>query len=241
MEFLFLFCQWFQRSLAVPGTSGCWPFCWPVTHLLSPRASQEKHRVQLYKEKEQKPRNAAKMCDISVQIEPVHTEILLSSQEVSAAGAWPRRGVALKRSLTVPVFASESIFILSYKNVACLWEIRTVTAVVPTPNTHTATGGHSYRQFGLCTSSPFPHRDRSPSSHRRDPAVCKGQPPLQAAWVPSRGGTPAPRNSDPREVMVRWLAHRGKWESCQLPPRGVEREILFMHKTHIIYVCMFIQ
>ncbi|XP_032158242.1 forkhead-associated domain-containing protein 1 isoform X2 [Mustela erminea] len=45
------------------------------------RASQEKHRVQLYKEKEQKPRNAAKMCDISVQIEPVHTEILLSSQE----------------------------------------------------------------------------------------------------------------------------------------------------------------
>uniref|UniRef100_A0A8C7AWK3 Forkhead associated phosphopeptide binding domain 1 n=1 Tax=Neovison vison TaxID=452646 RepID=A0A8C7AWK3_NEOVI len=44
-------------------------------------ASQEKHRVQLYKEKEQKPRNAAKMCDISVQIEPVHTEILLSSQE----------------------------------------------------------------------------------------------------------------------------------------------------------------
>ncbi|XP_032719364.1 forkhead-associated domain-containing protein 1 [Lontra canadensis] len=45
------------------------------------RASQEKHRVQLYKEKEQKPRNVAKMCDISVQIEPVHTEILLSSQE----------------------------------------------------------------------------------------------------------------------------------------------------------------
>ncbi|VCW68318.1 unnamed protein product [Gulo gulo] len=45
------------------------------------RASQEKHRVQLYKEKEQKPRNTAKMCDISVQIEPVHTEILLSSQE----------------------------------------------------------------------------------------------------------------------------------------------------------------
>ncbi|XP_044769748.1 forkhead-associated domain-containing protein 1 [Neomonachus schauinslandi] len=45
------------------------------------RASQEKHRVQLYKEKEQKPRNTAQMCDISVQIEPVHTDILLSSQE----------------------------------------------------------------------------------------------------------------------------------------------------------------
>ncbi|XP_077927923.1 forkhead-associated domain-containing protein 1 [Halichoerus grypus] len=45
------------------------------------RASQEKHRVQLYKEKEQKPRNTAQMCDISVQIEPVHTDILLSGQE----------------------------------------------------------------------------------------------------------------------------------------------------------------
>lgn len=192
----------------VPGTSGCWPFCWLVTHLLSPRASQEKHRVQLYKEKEQKPRNAAKMCDISVQIEPVHTEILLSSQEVSAAGAWPRRGVAFKKSLTLPVFASENIFILSSKNVACLWEIRTVTAGVP-PNTHTATGGHGDRQFGLCTGSPSPHRDRPPSSHRRDPAVCEGPPLLQAAWVPSPGGTPAPRNSDPREVMVRRLA---RWE-----------------------------
>ncbi|XP_027459762.2 forkhead-associated domain-containing protein 1 isoform X2 [Zalophus californianus] len=45
------------------------------------RASQEKHRVQLYKEKERKPRNTAQMCDISVQVEPVHTDILLSSQE----------------------------------------------------------------------------------------------------------------------------------------------------------------
>ncbi|XP_032249106.1 forkhead-associated domain-containing protein 1 [Phoca vitulina] len=45
------------------------------------RASQEKHRVQLYKEKEQKPRNTAQMCDVSVQIEPVHTDILLSGQE----------------------------------------------------------------------------------------------------------------------------------------------------------------
>ncbi|XP_066873109.1 forkhead-associated domain-containing protein 1 isoform X2 [Kogia breviceps] len=45
------------------------------------RASQEKHRLQLHKEKEQKPRNAAQMCDISVQIEPMHTDIFLSSQE----------------------------------------------------------------------------------------------------------------------------------------------------------------
>nr|XP_055187666.1 forkhead-associated domain-containing protein 1 [Nyctereutes procyonoides] len=45
------------------------------------RASQEKQRVQLYREKEQKPRNKTQMCDISVQIEPVHTDISLSSQE----------------------------------------------------------------------------------------------------------------------------------------------------------------
>ncbi|XP_060252570.1 forkhead-associated domain-containing protein 1 isoform X8 [Ovis aries] len=45
------------------------------------RASQEKQKLQLHKEKEQKPRNATKMCDISVQIEPVHTDIFLSSQE----------------------------------------------------------------------------------------------------------------------------------------------------------------
>uniref|UniRef100_A0A8I3MDE1 Forkhead associated phosphopeptide binding domain 1 n=2 Tax=Canis lupus familiaris TaxID=9615 RepID=A0A8I3MDE1_CANLF len=45
------------------------------------RASQEKHRVQLYREKEQKPRNKTQMCDISVQIEPVHTDTFLSSQE----------------------------------------------------------------------------------------------------------------------------------------------------------------
>uniref|UniRef100_A0A452V8Z4 Forkhead associated phosphopeptide binding domain 1 n=1 Tax=Ursus maritimus TaxID=29073 RepID=A0A452V8Z4_URSMA len=32
-------------------------------------------------EKEQKPRNSAQMCDISVQMEPVHTDILWSSQE----------------------------------------------------------------------------------------------------------------------------------------------------------------
>ncbi|KAM9109161.1 forkhead-associated domain-containing protein 1 isoform 7-T10 [Megaptera novaeangliae] len=45
------------------------------------RASQEKHRLQLHKEKEQKPRNTTQMCDISVQIEPIHTDIFLSSQE----------------------------------------------------------------------------------------------------------------------------------------------------------------
>ncbi|XP_039084998.1 forkhead-associated domain-containing protein 1 isoform X1 [Hyaena hyaena] len=47
------------------------------------RASQEKHRVQLPKEKEQRPKNTTQMCDISVQIEPVHTDIFLSSQEES--------------------------------------------------------------------------------------------------------------------------------------------------------------
>ncbi|XP_040327454.1 forkhead-associated domain-containing protein 1 [Herpailurus yagouaroundi] len=47
------------------------------------RASQEKHRVQLHKEKEQKPKNMTQMCDISVQMEPVHTDIFSSSQEDS--------------------------------------------------------------------------------------------------------------------------------------------------------------
>ncbi|KAM7098402.1 forkhead-associated domain-containing protein 1 isoform 4-T8 [Molossus nigricans] len=45
------------------------------------RASQEKHRLQPHKEKEQKPRNATQMCDISVQIEPIHPDIFMSSQE----------------------------------------------------------------------------------------------------------------------------------------------------------------
>ncbi|XP_030733660.2 forkhead-associated domain-containing protein 1 [Globicephala melas] len=45
------------------------------------RASQEKHRLQLHKDREQKARNATQMCDISVQIEPIHTDIFLSSQE----------------------------------------------------------------------------------------------------------------------------------------------------------------
>ncbi|VFV28995.1 Hypothetical predicted protein [Lynx pardinus] len=82
-EFLFPFCQWLQRSLVASGTSCCQPSCCPVTHLLCPRASQEKHRVQLHKEKEQKPKNMTQMCDISVQMEPVHTDIFSSSQEES--------------------------------------------------------------------------------------------------------------------------------------------------------------
>ncbi|KAF6344554.1 forkhead associated phosphopeptide binding domain 1 [Rhinolophus ferrumequinum] len=45
------------------------------------RASQETHRLQLHKEKEQKPRSPTQMCDISVQIEPMHTDVFLSSQE----------------------------------------------------------------------------------------------------------------------------------------------------------------
>ncbi|ELK10497.1 Forkhead-associated domain-containing protein 1 [Pteropus alecto] len=45
------------------------------------RVSQEKPKLQLHKEKEQKPRNPTQMCDISVQIEPIHTDISLSSQE----------------------------------------------------------------------------------------------------------------------------------------------------------------
>uniref|UniRef100_A0A2K6ECX4 Forkhead associated phosphopeptide binding domain 1 n=1 Tax=Macaca nemestrina TaxID=9545 RepID=A0A2K6ECX4_MACNE len=45
------------------------------------RASQEKHRLQLNTEKEQKPRKKTQTCDTSVQIEPVHTEAFSSSQE----------------------------------------------------------------------------------------------------------------------------------------------------------------
>ncbi|XP_054518781.1 forkhead-associated domain-containing protein 1 isoform X6 [Pan troglodytes] len=47
------------------------------------RASQEKHRLQLNTEKEQKPRKKTQTCDTSVQIEPVHTEAFSSSQEQS--------------------------------------------------------------------------------------------------------------------------------------------------------------
>ncbi|XP_037002021.2 forkhead-associated domain-containing protein 1 [Artibeus jamaicensis] len=45
------------------------------------RASREEHRVQPHKDKQQKPRNVAQMCDISVQIEPVPTDVFPSSQE----------------------------------------------------------------------------------------------------------------------------------------------------------------
>ncbi|XP_054397333.1 forkhead-associated domain-containing protein 1 isoform X21 [Pongo abelii] len=47
------------------------------------RATQEKHRLQLNTEKEQKPRKKTQMCDTSVQIEPIHTEAFSSSQEQS--------------------------------------------------------------------------------------------------------------------------------------------------------------
>ncbi|XP_023587934.1 forkhead-associated domain-containing protein 1 [Trichechus manatus latirostris] len=45
------------------------------------RASQEKHKLQLSPEKNEKPRSTAQMRDISVQMEPIHTDIFLSSQE----------------------------------------------------------------------------------------------------------------------------------------------------------------
>ncbi|XP_036901072.1 forkhead-associated domain-containing protein 1 isoform X3 [Sturnira hondurensis] len=48
------------------------------------RASREEHKVQLHKDKQQKPRNTAQMCDISVQIEPVHTGVFASSQEAQS-------------------------------------------------------------------------------------------------------------------------------------------------------------
>lgn len=58
--------------------------CSPVTHRLCPRACQEKRRPQPPKEKPPKPRSAAQMCDISVQMEPILTDTFVSSQEVSA-------------------------------------------------------------------------------------------------------------------------------------------------------------
>ncbi|KAL4673547.1 hypothetical protein H8959_017481 [Pygathrix nigripes] len=45
------------------------------------RASQDKHRLQLNTEKEQKSRKKTQTCDTSVQIGPVHTEAFSSSQE----------------------------------------------------------------------------------------------------------------------------------------------------------------
>lgn len=59
------------------------PPSWLSDIFSAPSTSQEKQKLQLRKEKEQKPRNTTKMCDISVQIEPVHTDTFLSSQEVS--------------------------------------------------------------------------------------------------------------------------------------------------------------
>ncbi|XP_071473470.1 forkhead-associated domain-containing protein 1 [Marmota flaviventris] len=45
------------------------------------RASQDKHKLQLSMEKEEKAKNATQKCDISVQIEPMHPSVFLSSQE----------------------------------------------------------------------------------------------------------------------------------------------------------------
>ncbi|XP_054577194.1 forkhead-associated domain-containing protein 1 isoform X6 [Eptesicus fuscus] len=45
------------------------------------RACQEKRRPQPPKEKPPKPRSAAQMCDISVQMEPILTDTFVSSQE----------------------------------------------------------------------------------------------------------------------------------------------------------------
>ncbi|KAM5322517.1 forkhead-associated domain-containing protein 1 isoform 2-T4 [Glossophaga mutica] len=45
------------------------------------RTAREEQKLQLHKEKPQKPRNAAQTCDISVQIEPVHADVFASSQE----------------------------------------------------------------------------------------------------------------------------------------------------------------
>ncbi|KAM6216918.1 LOW QUALITY PROTEIN: forkhead-associated domain-containing protein 1 [Rhynchocyon petersi] len=45
------------------------------------KASQEKHKLEMSLEKNQKPKNTAQMCDISVQMEPIHTDVFLSSQE----------------------------------------------------------------------------------------------------------------------------------------------------------------
>lgn len=44
------------------------------------RTSQDKHKLHLGMEKE-KPKNTTQKCDISVQIEPMHTDVFLSSQE----------------------------------------------------------------------------------------------------------------------------------------------------------------
>lgn len=72
-----------------PGT-----LCSPVTHRLCPRASQEKRRPQPPKEKPQRLRNTAQTCDISVQMEPIITDIFVSSQEVSVRPALAPEGQA---------------------------------------------------------------------------------------------------------------------------------------------------
>ncbi|KAG8505629.1 Forkhead-associated domain-containing protein 1, partial [Galemys pyrenaicus] len=45
------------------------------------RTSQEKHKPQRHKEKEQKPPDTAQTCDISVQIDPAQTDVFLAGQQ----------------------------------------------------------------------------------------------------------------------------------------------------------------
>ncbi|XP_075417774.1 forkhead-associated domain-containing protein 1 [Tenrec ecaudatus] len=48
------------------------------------RTSQEKHKLQLSLEKNQKPQDKVQMCDISVQMEPIQTDIVSNSPEEQA-------------------------------------------------------------------------------------------------------------------------------------------------------------
>ncbi|XP_045154886.1 forkhead-associated domain-containing protein 1 [Echinops telfairi] len=48
------------------------------------RTSQEKHKLQLSLEKNQKPQDKAQMCDISVQMEPIHADMVSNSPEEQA-------------------------------------------------------------------------------------------------------------------------------------------------------------
>lgn len=128
-----------------------------------PRASQEKHRVQLPKEKEQRPKNTTQMCDISVQIEPVHTDIFLSSQEVSVTRSWmPGRACYTG----APWWLSLLLKILSFQvpNVALAsvkgskWKAAVQPSNSPPPHSlEVMAAGHML--LGTYVLSPFPHRD----------------------------------------------------------------------------------
>lgn len=69
-------------------------------------------------------------CDISVQIEPIHTDILLSSQEVSARPVLGARKDVLRKS---SVGAFENSFVVSSKNTTCLCEVCKVETSSPAP------------------------------------------------------------------------------------------------------------